>query len=81
MPWFPTTWFPQPGGAGTKVHYRLRRAGMLLLQGFAPHPTHYAAKFLRMKGRFRRVVLQTTALCGNKPLSGVVSGVDSPVTT
>ena len=26
------------------VHYRLRRAGMLLLQGFAPHPTYYAPK-------------------------------------
>ena len=32
---------PQPGGAGTKVHYRLRRAGMLLHQGFAPNPTYY----------------------------------------
>ncbi len=34
----------QPGEAGTKDHYRLRRAGMLLFQGFAPNPTYYAPK-------------------------------------
>ena len=35
---------PSPAEPEPKVHDRLSQAGMLLLQGFAPHPTYYAPK-------------------------------------
>jgi hypothetical protein len=35
---------PSPAEPEPQVHDRLSRAGMLLLQGFAPHPTYCAPK-------------------------------------
>ena len=49
-----------PAEPEPKVHYRHRRAGMLLLQGFAPHPTYYASKTLVRKGNFGAWYLQRT---------------------
>ena len=53
---------PSPAEPEPQVHYRLRRAGMLLFQGFAPEPHVLRAENLRVKRRFRRVVLQDRAV-------------------
>ena len=43
-----TRWYaisgPQPAEPEPKVHYRLRRVGTLLFQGFAPNTTYDAPK-------------------------------------